>query len=172
MHKDFIKNSGYTFVRFFGILWLSMLICILAYFIIPFWIPREQTTVNRLIRACILFFPTFGGCFFLAKSDGYKNERLLQKNELKKYAFVLLLHVLYGFLFRFAIYTNGAVYDIAHMIWAALGNKVHGIGSAPFWLYLSLLIAFDCIYLLAVMWGRKTGVQKRVRDRMQLTSKQ
>ena len=82
---------------------------------------------------------------------------------------VLVLHTLYASLFKFAIYTSGAAYDLAHILWRLSGHDVHGIGSAPFWLYLIFLVLLDLLYLLAVIWGRKCGYKKRLRHRKSLT---
>ena len=170
MYKDFIKNSGYTFVRFFGILWLSLLITILGFFIATFFIERKHELILDILQAILFFISTFGGCFLLARSDGYKSNLPFQKNDLPKYCFVFILHIIYAFCFGFAIYTTGAAYNITHIIWRQTGHEVKGNGSAPFWLYLIFLVVFDCIYLLAVIWGKKKGVQKRLSDRKKLLS--
>ena len=171
MNKEFIKDSIYSFVRLFGILWLALLIISLGFNIILFFVNRTQVYVLGVIETILFFAITFTGCFLLSKSDGYKNNALFSKSELPKYAIVLMLHILYAFLFKFAIYSSGASYSLSHIIWRKLGHSIHGIGSAPNWLYLILLIMFDLLYLMAVIMGRNYGYKKRISDRKQLTGK-
>lgn len=167
--KEFIKDSFYAFVRLFGLLWFSLLTISLGINFILLFVERTQVYLLGTIDACLLFALTFGGCFLLAKNDGYKNAAPFQKNELGKYVVVLFLHILYASLFKFAIYTTGAAYDLAHILWRLLGHDVHGIGSAPFWLYLAFLVVLDLLYLVAVMAGRKYGYKKRLQNRKKLT---
>ena len=145
MNKEFIKDSIYSFVRLFGLLWLAVLVMSLGFNIILFFVNRTQVYILETIEIIILFIIVFAGCFLLGKSDGYKNNSTFSKSEFPKYAVVLTLHILYAFLFKFAIYSSGASYSLSHIIWRKLGHSIHGIGSAPNWLYLILLIMFDIL---------------------------
>ena len=167
--KQFTTDSIYAFVRLFGLLWFSLLVLSLGFNVILFFVSRTQVILLGIVDTVLLFLLTFGGCFLLAKADGYKNSASFFKKELGKYAVVLVLHVLYASLFKFAIYTTGAAYDLSHIVWRLMGHNVHGIGSAPFWLYFLFLVIFDFLYLVAVILGRRCGCKKRQQDRKRLT---
>lgn len=160
------KEQLLIFVRFIGVLTVSLCATLISVLILRFF--SQEDLFEKVICFIVSLIAAFIGLWNIAIKDGYKSASAFLLQDLKTYLFVFAYQLIFAIIFKFAVYTSGPAYWMAHFIWLLSGHTLSGIGSAPTWLYILCMIACDGVYLILVFIGKKQGYLRRIKEREKL----
>lgn len=153
-------------LRFLGAIVISLLVSLFFRLVVS--LLTSETSLRLVSDALSQLISAVIVLFVFAYRDGYGSDRAFGKSELLTYFAAFVFQIVVGFVFKYAVYISGSAYSITHIIWLQTGHKLDGIGSAPLWLYIVLMLSCDMVYLIFGWIGYRLGRHNRMTERSKL----
>lgn len=157
-------------MRFEGAILFGVLVAVIGKYPIELMLS-PSLAVERVLNAVLLIIPSLGAWFVQMRRYGYKNGMFRLQSTLLAVGAVFALRLLLTALTNGAIWFSGLNGQLAEAIVLGDAQIVSAEQEGTLRLLTcGLTLALDvCLYLPACLSGERIGVQKRLRDRNELT---
>lgn len=168
--KNILSKTGIYLIDFVAAMWVGILAVLLT--ITLYRLTAEPTILqDRIFWTILQTLGTVGWLFFSAWKIGYKQKRFTLPAVVIPAIVAFIVQALLVYPTHFAVYTAGPTNLLADAIY--WGNREfywERWVEVPLTLRFGLLIAFDILYLAAMIAGEYIGAKKRQKDRAELTA--
>lgn len=168
--KNILSKTGIYLIDFAVALWVGVLID--GIFITPIRLIFEPTPFQERITSSIIqLIGTVAWLFVSAWKIAYEKRKFTLPHVVIPAIFTFAVQLVVAYLCHFVQYTSGpAGYLTEAIYWGNRQFRWERWVEVPLYIYFGPMLAFDILYLAAMIAGEYFGAKKRQKDRAKLTA--
>lgn len=168
--KSILSKTGVYLIDFAAALWVGVLID--GILITPIRLIFEPTLFQeRIVSGIIQLIGTVAWLFVSAWKIAYEKRQFSLPQVVIPAIFAFALQLPVAYLCHFVQYTSGpAGYLTEAIYWGNRAYRWERWDEVPLYIYFGLMLAFDLLYLAAMIAGEYFGAKKRQKNRAKLTA--